>query len=404
MPSEKFRINTNGQSLRNPNNAFFDMTLSANLTLDESDASANIDRRNAHNALERQRRELLNVKFQQLAHALPSLQTIRRPSKTMIVAKSLEFVSSSMKRESKFTSEIQKLRLENEKLRRQAQVACSQLKQQLRQENDDDNESTIITNSRKTTQDTEAKDETKRPLKRKASSAVVEEHQLSPPLTPETATIASSEDNQKTFRKKKKKMLKQTRLSAIPALQPTHVHQQHTPLVTKSRVPMTATGPLGETTWTASINQQPPLTTARPIATSYRTTTTNNNTHLSAYYDITASSHAATTTTTAKNTTPTATPTATPTTTGTPYTSATTDNLIFMPSSNLYNQQSSLSGLSLQQNSRQPLLPVTQPQPQSNYQNMIHPMLLTPYYIPSSAITDNTTNHCKYFITIITFP
>jgi hypothetical protein len=84
------------------------MTLSANMTLDErlvkekneiyamtdnnnSDVSAHNDRRSAHNALERQRREHLNVKFQQLAHALPSLQTVRRPSKTMIVAKSLEF-------------------------------------------------------------------------------------------------------------------------------------------------------------------------------------------------------------------------------------------------------------------------------------------------------------------------
>lgn len=114
MPSEKFRITTNGQSLRNPDNGFFGntyiklythlrfirstnpkkkigMTLSANMTLDESDVSAHNDRRSAHNALERQRREHLNIKFQQLALALPSLQTVRRPSKTMIVAKSLEF-------------------------------------------------------------------------------------------------------------------------------------------------------------------------------------------------------------------------------------------------------------------------------------------------------------------------
>ena len=56
-----------------------------------SDAASQADRRSAHNALERQRRENLNMKFQELAHALPSLQTVRRPSKTMIVAKSLEF-------------------------------------------------------------------------------------------------------------------------------------------------------------------------------------------------------------------------------------------------------------------------------------------------------------------------
>ncbi|KAI9280105.1 hypothetical protein BY458DRAFT_501395 [Sporodiniella umbellata] len=122
MPSEKFRIVTNGQSLRNPNNAFFDMTLSANLTLDESsDISAHNDRRSAHNALERQRRENLNYKFQQLAHALPSLQSIRRPSKATIVSKSLEFVSTSLKRETQFLSEIETLRQENAQLKLQAE-------------------------------------------------------------------------------------------------------------------------------------------------------------------------------------------------------------------------------------------------------------------------------------------
>lgn len=52
---------------------------------------AAFDKRSAHNALERQRREGLNTKFQQLAHALPELQNVKRPSKSMIVAKSLEF-------------------------------------------------------------------------------------------------------------------------------------------------------------------------------------------------------------------------------------------------------------------------------------------------------------------------
>jgi hypothetical protein len=52
------------------------------------------DKRTAHNALERQRRENLNTKFQELAHTLPGLQTVRRPSKSMIVTKSLEFGKS----------------------------------------------------------------------------------------------------------------------------------------------------------------------------------------------------------------------------------------------------------------------------------------------------------------------
>ncbi|KAI8875587.1 hypothetical protein K501DRAFT_233464 [Backusella circina FSU 941] len=173
MPSEKFRITTNGQSLRNPNNGFFDITLSANMTLDTSDVSANNDRRSAHNALERQRREHLNNKFQQLALALPSLQSVRRPSKTMIVAKSLEFVSSSLQRESKFISEIQKLRKENEKLRKQAGLSSSNLKNKKDAKKSEKDEKD------------EKKEEKETSLKRKASS----ESQLSPPPTPETRRI-----------------------------------------------------------------------------------------------------------------------------------------------------------------------------------------------------------------------
>lgn len=209
MPSEKFRITTNGQSLRNPNNAFFGMTLSANMTLDESDMSAHNDRRSAHNALERQRREHLNVKFQQLAHALPALQTVRRPSKTMIVAKSLEFVSSSLKRESNFLTEIQKLRLENEKLRKQAQNSSQHLKKQVAKdeaeakEAEDDEQTVVEVVKNKSN-------------KRKADS----QQQLSPPPTPEALRTTSSTSTNTTTATaaataqeppKKKRMVKQTK-------------------------------------------------------------------------------------------------------------------------------------------------------------------------------------------------
>ncbi|KAI8393899.1 uncharacterized protein BYT42DRAFT_542091 [Radiomyces spectabilis] len=80
------------------------------------------DKRSAHNALERQRREILNMKLQQLAHALPALQTVRRPSKTMIVAKSLDFVTGSGQREDKYVNQILELRKENERLRKQARA------------------------------------------------------------------------------------------------------------------------------------------------------------------------------------------------------------------------------------------------------------------------------------------
>ncbi|KAI8352841.1 hypothetical protein EDC96DRAFT_517657 [Choanephora cucurbitarum] len=197
MPSEKFRIATNGQSLRNPNNAFFGMTLTANLTVDENDVSAHNDRRSAHNALERQRREHLNIKFQQLAHALPALQSVRRPSKTMIVAKSLEFVSASLKRESNFTAEIERLRAENEKLRSQAQAQSQLLTQQ--------------------------EDETpKKEVKRKAS----EMDQLSPPPTPEAMRSNSHQKSPVILpqdNKKKKRMVKQTKPSQQTPTEPTMV-------------------------------------------------------------------------------------------------------------------------------------------------------------------------------------
>ncbi|KAK4508894.1 uncharacterized protein ATC70_013517 [Mucor velutinosus] len=237
MPSEKFRITTNGQSLRNPNNGFFGMTLSANMTLDESDVSAHNDRRSAHNALERQRREHLNVKFQQLAHALPSLQTVRRPSKTMIVAKSLEFVSSSLKRETTYTSEIQKLRLENEKLRKQAEASSNQLKKQIADQDSTSTESDLSSTTpspKKTTDNNNdnasktstliAKEEEEEQVKisRKRKANAVSDPQLSPPPTPEAmrgnnkhhpVVVATSVGHQQ----KKKKMVKQTKTLPVTA-------------------------------------------------------------------------------------------------------------------------------------------------------------------------------------------
>ncbi|KAG2171569.1 hypothetical protein INT43_008295 [Umbelopsis isabellina] len=81
--------------------------------------SGKVDRRAEHNAIERARRESLNVKFQQLAHALPNLQDDRRPSKSRIVEKALEWVRQTFHREQQYRQEIQQLRLENERLRAQ---------------------------------------------------------------------------------------------------------------------------------------------------------------------------------------------------------------------------------------------------------------------------------------------
>ncbi|KAI8148774.1 hypothetical protein BJV82DRAFT_589600 [Fennellomyces sp. T-0311] len=134
MPSEKYKRS----SFRHAAKSFFgnfssvspysfglSLSPSTFTLLEDSDAASQADRRSAHNALERQRRENLNIKFQELAHALPSLQTIRRPSKTMIVAKSLEFVTSSLNRESSYKNEISDLRKQNEQLRKQASTISS---------------------------------------------------------------------------------------------------------------------------------------------------------------------------------------------------------------------------------------------------------------------------------------
>ncbi|KAI8327963.1 hypothetical protein BC941DRAFT_519514 [Chlamydoabsidia padenii] len=91
----------------------------------------NGDRRTAHNAIERQRRELLNSKFEQLAHALPGLQNVRRPSKSMIVSKSLEFVTKSVHRDSSYQNKIRQLRKEHDTLRKHTERSQHQLRKRI---------------------------------------------------------------------------------------------------------------------------------------------------------------------------------------------------------------------------------------------------------------------------------
>lgn len=110
--------------------------LSTSASLNESEDMAYIEKRTAHNALERQRREGLNSKFQELAHVLPSLQQVRRPSKSMIVAKSLEFVSNAVERETNFQGQLDALRLENAQLLRQANISKKRMKRQLERDNE----------------------------------------------------------------------------------------------------------------------------------------------------------------------------------------------------------------------------------------------------------------------------
>jgi hypothetical protein len=50
------------------------------------------DRRAMHNATERQRREILNVRFHDLSQCIPALVDVKKPSKSQIVTKSLDYV------------------------------------------------------------------------------------------------------------------------------------------------------------------------------------------------------------------------------------------------------------------------------------------------------------------------
>ena len=49
------------------------------------------ERRATHNAVERARRESLNGRFMELASALPAMAQVKRPSKSIIVAKCARF-------------------------------------------------------------------------------------------------------------------------------------------------------------------------------------------------------------------------------------------------------------------------------------------------------------------------
>lgn len=75
------------------------------------------ERRANHNAVERARRECLNTKFQELAHALPSLAQVRRPSKSIIVQKSLDFIYKARQKDDMHDREMRSIRSENESLR-----------------------------------------------------------------------------------------------------------------------------------------------------------------------------------------------------------------------------------------------------------------------------------------------
>ncbi|KAG0734235.1 hypothetical protein G6F62_012457 [Rhizopus arrhizus] len=74
------------------------------------------ERRAEQNATERARRECLNAKFRCLAQTLPNLIHHRRPSKSQIVEKALDWVKQSIAREEHYRHQILLLQREKEQL------------------------------------------------------------------------------------------------------------------------------------------------------------------------------------------------------------------------------------------------------------------------------------------------
>lgn len=72
----------------------------------ENRTPSKAERRAEHNAIERARRENLNSKFQQLAHALPNLQNDRRPSKGTIIERTLDYGNSRYMQNTMYTSDF----------------------------------------------------------------------------------------------------------------------------------------------------------------------------------------------------------------------------------------------------------------------------------------------------------
>ncbi|KAI8145337.1 hypothetical protein BJV82DRAFT_34527 [Fennellomyces sp. T-0311] len=89
---------------------------------------SNPARRAEHNATERARRESLNGKFRLLASILPNLQNSKKPSKSQIIEKALEWVEHSLLSEERYHFELLRLEQENKKIGHQLQncLASSQ--------------------------------------------------------------------------------------------------------------------------------------------------------------------------------------------------------------------------------------------------------------------------------------
>ncbi|KAI7850016.1 hypothetical protein BDC45DRAFT_573336 [Circinella umbellata] len=91
---------------------------------------SNPARRAEHNATERARRESLNGKFKLLASILPNLHTAKKPSKSQIIEKALEWVEHSLLNEERCLFELHRLEQENIRIGNQLQQCLISSQQQ----------------------------------------------------------------------------------------------------------------------------------------------------------------------------------------------------------------------------------------------------------------------------------
>ncbi|KAI9257813.1 hypothetical protein EDC94DRAFT_501552, partial [Helicostylum pulchrum] len=109
-----------------------------NNNLSDKKLLSKAERRAEHNAIERARRESLNTKFQSLAQILPNLNNYRRPSKSQIVEKALDWVKQSLSREERYRYQILQMQRENKRM-----MAQMMSQEQLHQATTSNNTSSI---------------------------------------------------------------------------------------------------------------------------------------------------------------------------------------------------------------------------------------------------------------------
>jgi hypothetical protein len=80
-------------------------------------SSSHAEKRANHNAIERARRESLNLRFLELAGSIPALVHVRKPSKSVIVSRSIEYIQETKQRLEVKNRSLQLIRQQNDELK-----------------------------------------------------------------------------------------------------------------------------------------------------------------------------------------------------------------------------------------------------------------------------------------------